>query len=422
MMNFKNSKPSLLNMSTFAGYDSSPVIYLDYAATTPTDPDVLYEMQNYFSPMYGNPSSLHTSGRRSLSVVTSARENIARILGASPNEIIFTGGGTESDNLAILGVARANKKYGNHIIISAIEHKAVFEAARVLENEGFAVSIAPVDGCGVLDTDACMSLVRKETILISVMYANNEIGTVEPIQELAHKIKDMRGRSHTPIFHSDACQAVCYLDIDIPRIGVDLLTLNGSKIYGPKGIGVLYKRNDIAIEPIIVGGGQENALRAGTEAVPLIVGMCLALEKAEQMCESETKRLEILREYFIQGLKSNVPTVRINGHSTNHLPNIVHITVPNIEGESMVLMLDAVGVEVATGSACSAQDLKPSHVLSAIGQDENIIHGSIRFSMGRHTTKEHIDYVLSVFPPIVERLLGASAITTSYYERKTETM
>jgi cysteine desulfurase len=406
-------------MSAFVEYDSHNAIYLDYAATTPTDTYVLQEMQNYFSPLYGNPSSLHTSGRRSLLAITSARENIARILGVSPDEIIFTGGGTESDNLAILGVARANKKYGNHIIISSIEHKAVLEAARVLKSEGFCVSIASVDEHGVLDIDECMSLVRKETILVSVMYANNEIGTVEPIQKLANKIKDMRGRLHTPLLHTDACQAVGYLDIDIPRIGVDLLTLNGSKIYGPKGIGVLYKRKDVIIEPLIVGGGQENALRAGTEAVPLIVGMCLALEKAEQMRESETKRLEILREYFTQGIKNSIPTARINGHPTIHLPNIVHITVPCIEGESMVLLLDAVGVEVATGSACSAQDLKPSHVLSAIGQDENIIHGSIRFSMGRHTTKEHIDYVLSVFPPIVERLLSASAITTSYYERKT---
>ncbi len=388
---------------------SDKKIYLDYAATAPTDKNILKKMMPYFSDLYGNPSSLHSSGRRASQIIVESRKKVADILNVLPEEIIFTGSGTESDNLAIIGIARANREHGNHIIVPAIEHKAILESVKELKKEGFEITILPVKSDGIIDVKECINSIKEGTILISIMYANNEIGAIEPIQQLSRAIKTRRGSGIFPIFHTDACQAAGFLSLDVNELGVDSMTLNGSKIYGPKGVGALYVKKNIRLNPIIVGGEQEKNQRAGTESVPLIFGFGEALVKADKMRKSESKRLKILRDYFIKKLAQKIPKMVLNGHKQNRLPNNIHFSIPHIEGESMLLMLDKMGIEASTGSACSAFDLKPSHVLTAIGQNPDLIHGSIRFSLGRDTTKKKLDYVLSVFPDIVEKLSKMSA-------------
>jgi cysteine desulfurase len=390
------------------------IIYLDYAATTPTDPDIVREMSEYFSDKYSNPSSLHTSGRNAKKIIEKSRKKIADIVGASSEEIIFTGSGTESDNLAILGIARANRVSGNHVIVSSIEHKAVLEPAKQLMNEGFDVSFAKVNKFGLVDLDYLLSIINDKTILVSIMYANNEIGTIQNISEIS---KIVKSRNKKIIFHTDACQATGFLPINADDLGVDLMTINSSKIYGPKGVGMLYKKKDVKINPIVLGGGQENSLRAGTESVPLIVGFTSALIKAESMRKSESIRLSKLRDYFIEKLFKKIPGILLNGHKTKRLPNNIHISIPFVEGESLLLMLDNFGIEVSTGSACSASDLQPSSVLLAIGQNPEIIHGSLRFSLGRYTTKKDLDFVLSILPGIVSKLSKVSVLTMKNYEK-----
>lgn len=415
-------------MSNTVEYDKNiqpETIYLDYAATTPTDLSVLSAMLPYFDKSYSNPSSMHSSGRRAAQVIAKARANVAHVIGALPEEIIFTGSGTESDNMALFGVARAYKKLGNHIIISAIEHKAVTEAAKRLEKEGFEVSIAPVRSDGIVDVEACLKLVTDRTILVSIMLANNEIGTIQPIIYLSRAIHDHKekqkgqsGGNALPFFHTDACQAAGFLSLDVKELGVDLMTLNGSKIYGPKGVGVLFKKKNIRTEPILVGGEQEFNIRAGTESLPLIVGFAEALKMTDGMREKESLRLFELRDYFTEGLLKKIPGAILNGNRSLRLPNNVHISIPHIEGESILLMLDKLGIEASTGSACSAYDLKPSHVLLAIGQTAEFAHGSVRFSLGRSTTKRQLDHVLEVFPPIATRLSIISALTTHKVKSK----
>ena len=386
-------------------------IYLDYAATAPLLPRVRDSMLPYFDKKYGNPSSMHLSGRRAKMAIEEARAKIAQVLECLPEEIIFTGSGTESDNLAIIGVARAHRDKGDHIIVSAIEHKAVLEAAKMLEKESFKVDIVPVDHEGKVDIDTCLALINDRTILVSVMYANNEIGTIEPLQAIALGIKKRRGSGTVPLFHTDACQAAGFLPLSVKELGIDLMTLNSSKIYGPKGVGILYKKKGIRLEPLIVGGEQEMSLRAGTQSVPLIVGCAEALLIAERDRHSESVRLSELRNYFISRLEEEIPGVIVNGHRTDRLPNNIHISIPFVEGESMLLMLDKKGIEASTGSACSAFDLRPSHVLLAIGQSEEIIHGSIRFSLGRNTTLRDVYETMLVFPLIVKKLNSLSALT-----------
>jgi len=392
-------------------------VYLDHAAAAPTDPDIVKAMFPYFADAYMNPSSMHESGRRAAHAILESRARVARVIGSAPEEIIFTGSGTESDNLAVLGAARGNAVRGKHIIVSALEHKAVMESAHALQREGFSVSIAPADKRGRVNPEEIATLVTDDTTLVSVMLANNEIGTVEPVREIAAALKERRRASGFPLIHTDACQAAGYLSLNVNALGVDLMTLNGSKAYGPRGVGVLYKKSGVLLSPVIFGGHQEGGARAGTESVPLIVGVATALEKAEAMREEESARLETLRAYFIEKLREAFPDILINGDSQKHLPHIVHVTVPNIEGESMVLLLDQAGVECATGSACSSNDLRPSHVLSAIGQNAELMHGSVRFSMGRGTNKDDIDYVSSVFPGIVKTLRATSALTTRAYAK-----
>lgn len=386
---------------------------MDYAATTPTSSDVVKVMLPYFDEEYGNPSSLYSSGRKSNSVIEKSRQNIANILGVEKDEIIFTASGTESDNMAILGIARANREHGNHILISSIEHKAVIEPAKQLEKEGFVVEYIPVDSLGIIDVKDAVSRITDKTVLISVMYANNEIGTVQPIRELAEAIKSYKLQANSyPLLHSDACQAAGYLPLDIKSLGVDMMTVNGSKIYGPKGIGILYKNKNVKIEPIIFGGGQENGLRSGTQNLPVIVGFDFALARVEERREKEFFRLTEIRDYFIKGLNTSIQDLVLNGHPTFRLPNNVHISIPQVEGESMLLMLDELGIQASTGSACSASDLQVSHVLLAVKQDVSLMHGSLRFTLGEKTTKEDCDYVISSLTDIVNKLKKISPINT----------
>lgn len=385
-------------------------IYLDYAATTPIDKKVLEEMFKYSKSIFGNPSSLYASGREAKKIIEETREKIVDLIGGEKDEVIFTSGGTESDNLAILGVARANSRFGKHIVVSAIEHKAVLESVKVLEKEGFRVSYAPVDEFGIVDVEKLFSLIESDTILVSIMMVNNELGTIQPIPTITKRLSVIKNKNNFPLFHTDACQAVGKVEVDVKKLGVDLLTFNGSKIYGPKGIGVLYKKSGVQLSPLVVGGGQEYGLRGGTESVPLIVALGKALELVLKSMEKENERLRKLQTFFVSSLKKNIPGLFVSGHPKNVVPNIVHVSVPGVEGESMLLMLDQKGIEVATGSACSAKDLHPSHVLVAIGQDENIIHGSIRFSFGKSTTKKDLMSSVKEFKKIVKHLRDLSPI------------
>lgn len=392
------------------------IIYLDHSSTTPLDEDSFNVMKDIFENKYANPSSLYNTGREMKSIINDYRHKTAQLLEVLDKEIIFTGSGTEADNLAILGLGRANKKHGKHIIISAIEHKAILEATKVLEKEGFEITFLPVNKDGLININECLKLIRPDTILVSIIYANNEIGTIEPISDLSKKIR--KNHPDFPIIHTDACQAVGLLEIRPNIIGVDSMTLNSSKIYGPKGVGLLYKRKSIQIEPIIVGGEQENGLRAGTENVALIAGFVTSLLKAEKMKKGESVRLKKLNVFFVRELKSQIPNIVFNGHPEKRLVNNVHVSIPNVEGESILLLLDEKGILVSTGSACSALDLEPSHVLLAIKQNEELIHGSLRFTFGRSTTKKDLKYVVKELSDIVKRLSQISALTTKIYEKR----
>lgn len=390
-------------------------IYLDHAATTPLDKRVLKKMMPFLQEEFGNPSALYNLGRRSLKAIMEARKTVADILLAGvPNEIIFTGGGTESDNLAVLGAARANRAAGQHIITTKIEHHAVLHACKQLEKEGFTVTYLKPDKEGIVAAEQVMAAIKPETILITIMYGNNEIGAIEPIAEigkalLKHNTAERQGKQRV-LFHTDACQAAGVLDLNINRLHTDLLTLNGSKIYGPKGVGVLYKKKDAKIQPLIVGGGQEFGLRAGTENTAGIVGLAEALRLAQNEKEKENARLIALREYFWRGLEKKIPKIKLNGHPTQRLPNNLNVSILDVEGEAMLLYMDEKGVQAATGSACTSQSLEPSHVLLSIGLPYEMAHGSLRFTMGRGTTKTDIDYVLKALPEIVEKLREISPV------------
>ncbi len=409
-------------------------IYLDNAATTPTDPRVLKAMEPYFNKIYGNATSLHQAGRESSVVIKKAREEIAKVLNAKAEEIVFTGSGTESDNLAILGVARAlrqaqGKPNPYNIITSNIEHHAVLYSCEQLEKEGFSaqggpasgwkVTFSKVDKDGILVLDSLKKEIKDETILVSIMYANNEIGTVQPIEKIGAIIKEIRADRlkrgvNTPIiFHTDACQAAGYLDLDVQKLGVDLLTLNGSKIYGPKGTGVLYVKLGTKLEPIIYGGGQEKGMRSGTENIAGIVGLAEALRLAQKNKIKEVKRQTKLRDYFIKEVSKAIPKVVLNGHAEKRLPNNINISILDAEGEAMLLWLDKYGVFCSTGSACDSQSLEPSHVILALDRPYEYANGNLRFTMGQHTTKEDLDYVLKILPRIVKDLRRISPVNVN---------
>jgi cysteine desulfurase len=378
---------------------------MDYAATTPADPRVVEAMLPYFSEVYGNPSSFHTFGQEANGPVEEARAKIASFLGARPAEIVFTGGGTESDNHAIKGAAWANRKKGDHIITSAIEHHAVLEACRFLEKEGFRVTYLPVDGEGLVDPDAAAGAITDKTILVSIMHANNEIGTIQPIAEIG-KIAREKG----VLFHTDAVQTFGHLPFTVDELGVDLLSASAHKLYGPKGVGLLYIRKGTRIVPLLHGGEQEGGRRASTQNVPGIVGFGKAVELAEETLGEEAARLTALRDRFIRRVFERIVGVRLNGHPVRRLPNNVNLCVESVEGEGMILSLDMLGIACSTGSACSSKSLEPSHVLLSIGLPHEISHGSLRFSLGKYTKESDVDTVVERLAQVVGRLRAMSPL------------
>ena len=380
-------------------------IYFDHAATTYVRDEVMDSMNEYFQNEYGNPGSFHTVGFRNKKVVQHSRETIKDILNAkSPKEIIFTGSGTESVNLAIKGLTQ---KYDTgHIITSTIEHEAVLETLYYLEHKkGFEVTKVPVDKYGVVNPEDVKDAIKENTILVTIMYANNEIGTIQPIEEIGKICKDKK-----VTFHTDACQAGGLLDLDVQKLNVDLLTLNGSKIYGPKGIGLLYKRSMIKLIPLIHGGGQEFGMRSGTENVPFIVGFTKALELGQLERKEESDRLLKLRTLLEEGILNNIPKTFLNGHPTSRLVNNFNVTIADIEGEAMMLLLNEYGICASSGSACTSHTLEPSHVILSLGLPYEVAHGTLRLTLGKKTTEEDIQKIVDVLPDVVERLRKISPV------------
>lgn len=380
-------------------------IYLDYAATTPTHEDVVAAMQPYFNEIYGNPSSLHQFGREARKAVDAARLKVAALIKAKPEEIVFTSGGSEADNFALKGIAFTNRERGNHIIVSKIEHHAILESAHFLEAQGFTITYLNVDTEGRVNPEDVKKALTPKTILVSIMHANNEIGVIQPIEEIAKIVKD-----HQAYFHTDAVQTAGALEIDVEKLGVDMLSLSAHKFYGPKGVGALYIKKGTRIKPFMHGGGQERRRRASTENVPGLVGFGKAAEIVVAEREKWVAHLKPLRDKLLEGILSKIPDSMINGHREHRLPNNVNVTIKFVEGESMLLNLDMEGVGCSTGSACSSGSLEPSHVLRALGRTHSESHGSLRFTLGRHTTAEDIDYVLEVLPRIVQKLRDMSPL------------
>jgi len=411
-----------MQFTSFPKIKTKRSVYLDHAAATPMDPAVFEAMKPFLQGEYGNPGGLYKIARVAKNAVDSARETVARILGAQPRNIIFTGSGTESDNMAIFGVARQYADRGKHIITMSIEHHAVLHSVEALKKEGFEVTELSVDEDGLVTPKQVVDALRDDTILVSVMYANNEIGTIEPLADIGRAImkwKQEHGRKPTepPFFHTDACQAAGYLELNVEKLHVDLMTINGSKIYGPKGTGVLYKRDTVRVKPLIYGGGQEMRFRGGTENVAGIVGLATALERAQGMKEKESKRLTKLRDYLLGEIQQKIPKVVLNGHPKERLPNNVNVSILDIEGEALLLYMDEYGVALSTGSACTSESLDPSHVIVGIGKPYEYAHGSIRFSLGRETTKRDIDYVMNILPAVVERLREISPVNLQLDEQ-----
>lgn len=402
---------------------TNKTIYLDHAATTPLDPRVLEAMQPYFTEDFGNPSSFHSVGMRAKEAVAEARGTVARLLGGHEDEIIFTSGGTESDNLAVIGVPRYwYEKNGvlPHVITSAVEHHAVLEPLVTMDRKKeIELTIVGVNREGQVSVEEVMAAVKSNTILVSIMTANNEIGTIQPIGDIGREILKYRKSNATvfPYLHTDACQATGFLDLNVEKSHVDLLTLNGSKMYGPKGVGVLYVRRGVKLQPMFIGGGQERNIRSGTENVPGIVGLAKALALVQADREVESARLLVLRDRLTEGLLK-IPKTILNGHPTERLPNSVNISFLDIEGEAAILYLDAEGIMVSTGSACASTSLDPSHVILATGLSYEAAHGSIRFTLGHSTTKEDVGFVINVMPAIVERLRLMSPVNLDmkYFE------
>jgi len=378
---------------------------MDHSATTPVHPAVLDAMIPYYREYYGNASSVHSFGRDARNAMEEAREKIAEFIGAQPNEIIFTSGGTESDNFAIEGAAYENSKKGNHIITSVIEHHAVLNTCKHLESHGFQTSYISVDRHGVVDLDHLRSAIRDDTVLITIMHANNEVGTIEPLKEIG-KIAEEKGI----IFHTDAVQSVGKIPVNVNDLGVDLLTISAHKIYGPKGVGVLYIRRGTKVEPLIRGGHHERNRRAGTENVPGIVGFGKAIEIAASDLSEEGTRLWNLTERLKAGLQERLDYVYANSHPTERIPGVMNLSFDYVEGESIILNLDMKGVAASTGSACTSGSLEPSHVLTALGLCAATAQGAVRFSLGRANTEEHVDYVIDELPPIINRLRAMSPL------------
>lgn len=387
-------------------------VYLDNAATTPVKQEVLDAMIPYFTENFGNPSSVYKVAQINKKAIDEAREIIAKTLGAQTNEIFFTSGGTEADNWAIRGIAESYKSKGNHIITTKIEHHAVLHTCEYLEKQGYEVTYLDVDEDGLVDPAAVEAAIKDSTILISIMYANNEIGTIQAIAEIGEIAK-----KHKVFFHTDAVQAIGQVRIDVKAQNIDMLSLSGHKINGPKGIGVLYVRRGIKLANLIYGGAQERGRRAGTENVPGIVGLAKAMELTYTDFDAKVEKLTKLRDKLIKGLLDTIPHAKLNGHATKRLPNNANIGVEFVEGESLLLLLDMNGIAASSGSACTSGSLDPSHVLLALGLPHEKAHGSIRFTLGVQNTEEEIDYVLGKMPQIVTRMRDMSPLWEDFLKQ-----
>jgi len=381
------------------------VVYMDHASTTPTDPEVVEAMLPWMSEQFGNPSTVYSLGLTGAKAVQDARESIAKAINADPEEIYFTSGGTEADNWAILGSADAHGKKGRHLITSAIEHHAVLESMEYLEKRGCEVTRVPVNSGGLVDPEEVRRALRPDTVLVSIMHANNEIGTIEPIAEIGTITREAG-----VLFHVDAVQTAGKLPLDVEELGVDMLSMSAHKFYGPKGVGLMYLRRRTRITPLLHGGSQERGRRAGTTNVPGIVGMAKALELASVRMAEDAVREAALRDRLWEGLSSGIEAIHLNGDPVRRLPGNLNVRLDGVEGESMILMLDMEGICVSSGSACTTGSLEPSHVLLALGIPAEHAHGSLRATLGRSTTAEDVDHFIKVFPPIVDRLREMSPI------------
>jgi cysteine desulfurase len=389
------------------------MVYLDHAGTTPTDSGVLEAMLPYFSRFYGNPSSIHSVGQAARRALDDARERVARVLHCRTSEVVFTSGGTESDNAAIHGAATALHETGDHVVTTSVEHHAVLHTCQYLENLGYEVTYLPVDRFGMVHPEGVYQAITDRTTLVTIMYANNEVGTINPIGEIAAAVKRRaRELDRTIVFHTDAVQAAGFLDLDVRQLGVDMLSLSGHKFYGPKGAGVLYIRRGTPFLPLLIGGGQERERRSGTENIPGIVGLATALEAADNARDENSAHCAGLRDHIIRRIIETVPDIHLNGHPTQRLPNNVNFSFEGVQGEPILLGLDLAGIAASSGSACSSGSLEPSHVLLALGQTAELARGSLRITLGKSNTQEEVDYTLKVLVDLVARLRQMPTLTT----------
>lgn len=380
-------------------------VYMDHSATTPVDPDVVKEMIPFCQEEYGNPSSVYSLGQKARRAVEKARGQVAGLINASSQEVIFTSGGTEADNQALITYMEANRKQGNHIITSAIEHHAILHTCEYLEKQGYEITILPVNNYGLIEPDVLEKAMKPNTTLVSIMHANNEVGTIQPIKELA-AIAHRGGAA----FHTDAVQSLGKIPVDVKDMGIDLLSGSSHKFYGPKGVGFLFVKKGIKISSLLHGGGQERRLRAGTENVPGIVGLGKAAELAGSFMQERAEKLNRLGNRLIEGIIKTIPNARLTGHPHNRIPGSVSFCFEFVEGESILLMLDGKGIMASSGSACTSGSLDPSHVLLAMGVPHEVAHGSLRLTMGKDNTDEDVDYVLEVLPPIITKLRKMSPL------------
>lgn len=394
--------------------DSEKLIYMDYAATTPTRQEVVNTMLPYMTTNFGNPSSIYTLAQDARNAVDSSRKTISKILGSRSSEIVFTSGGTESDNTAIKGVSFAMKHLGNHIVTSMVEHHAVLHTCQQMEQFGFDVTYLPVDHNGQVRIEDLENSITENTILVSIMYANNEIGTIQPIKDMARTVKNKANElSKTIVFHTDAVQAVGHVDIDVKELGVDMLSMSAHKFYGPRGVGALYVKRGTPFESLLAGGGQERQRRSGTENVPGIVGMAHALKLTHSDRKHESSRISKMRDRVLTELSNSVENLVFNGHPINRLDNNVNVSFKGVEGEPVLMGLDFAGICASSGSACSSASVEPSHVLLAIGRSAEEAQGTLRITLGRDNSEEDIDYLLDVLPNLVNKLRAMPSMSFS---------
>ncbi len=393
---------------------SPGVIYLDHAGTTATDPLVLEAMLPYFSQLYGNPSSIHTVGQEARHALDLAREKVSKVLHCRSNEVVFTSGGTEADNAAVHGAVIALQETGNHIITSSVEHHAVLHTCQYLENIGFEVTYLPVDAYGTVSAESVRNAINDRTTLVTVMYANNEIGTINPIVDIAAAVKQRADElDRTIVMHTDGVQAAGFLDLNVRQLGVDMMSLSAHKFYGPKGAGVLFVRRGTPFLPLILGGGQERERRSGTENIAAIVGLSVALGLADASREVNSAQCAALRDQIVQRVLAEIPGTGLNGHPTERLPNNINFSFEGVEGEAILLGLDVAGIAASSGSACSSGSLEPSHVLLALGQTAELARGSLRITLGKENTEAEIEYLLKVLVELMQQLRELPTLSTA---------